>query len=132
MEKTFRVAVEYKETRIRKPMIISFQDDKTTMLNLALDLFSISQQDSQDYKLFIQILNCEVENAQTLINNEILILKNMKNDVKIEDEKFLNMNELKADLDYNVLKDDMSYISANQSNEIISEKEEERKRRKFI
>ena len=51
----------------------------------------------------------------------------MKNDVKIEDEKFLNMNELKANLDYNVLKDDMSYISANQSNEIISEKDEERK-----
>jgi len=114
METTsIRIAIEQEETGIRRPLIISCQDDKTRLLSLALNLFKIPLQNSQEYELFIQILDCEVQDAQTLCNNDILILKNTKNKGKLADENFLDMSELKKNLDYDIFKDDVSYISEN-------------------
>jgi len=131
METTsIRIAIEQEETGIRRPLIISCQDDKTRLLSLALNLFKIPLQNLQEYELFIQILDCEVQDAQTLCNNDILILKNTKNKGKLADENFLDMSELKKNLDYDIFKDDVSYISENQPKEILME-DEERKFEEF-
>jgi len=51
METTsIRIAIEQEETGIRRPLIISCHDDKTRLLSLALNLFKIPLQNSQEYE----------------------------------------------------------------------------------
>ena len=59
----------------------------------ALNFFNSPLQNSQEYELFIKILDCEVQ-ADNIFNNDILILNNFKNKVKLEEENCLSMSEL--------------------------------------
>ena len=73
---TDRVAIEYLGTR--KALRIPAEADKKESTCLCIDLFNLPAE-YQDFNLIIQDLDCPIQNAQDLFNNEILLL-NDKNE----------------------------------------------------
>lgn len=79
---SIRVAIEYAGTR--RALVIPEASEREEIISMCLMLFNISG-DYQDFQLIIQDLDCPVQTAKELLNNEILLLERL---LEIRDSKY--------------------------------------------
>ena len=72
-----RVGIEY--NGVRKAIVFPKVADKKEMLSSTLSLFSLPKDRWDEFTLMIQLLDCPVENADILQDNEWLCLKELIN-----------------------------------------------------
>ena len=87
MNSFVRVALEFKEKRI--PILFQSNMDEVMLLQQSLTAFSLDKDLWEEFEIEILNLRCNVTNSNTLLQNDILVLKKKKDLQIYESSSFL-------------------------------------------